>query len=531
MKMGVAASSNNNNNNDKDASKDNLPPVKKPFLRRGARKEPSALHKRGHLNSNMNKMTTTPPDASSTTESASERKARLEQLEKMQEDLMKDLERRKMRKEEAQKERRREKEVVGSMKNSSGGGSAARSAVKSPKRTPLQSRPRSVNRANNAGDCEEQDGGRQNTNTKSQTFTKSAKSSKVKPSPRDLSFSPTPIVEGKSLQGSSNSNNNVANKNMIETCQTKSLVQVRARSTSRPRSLVQRSNNNNNKSGEKSSDLDAKAIEDMKKKEEEQMALIQNMRRRQEAALREAEGERERAKAWAAAEKESVKKWVEEQRALIRKDRHKAANAALLASRRASRGKQDEDTNEEEDALKAELEEMRVEMKKMKVEAEEARKLKEQVRRQERIINSLKRGDDTVNYTSNSKNVDAGKPRTALGDRTSKEERPYHEPTDSENDLVDDRALPQRKPYNAADYAGGKQEMQAHPIPQFVSAPTPPGQGGQPSQIVTYQNGTTKEVLPDGTTTISFANGDRKRTYANEKKGIEVYYYAATKVS
>lgn len=173
MKMGAAASSNSNNNNDKDASKDNLPPVKKPFLRRGARKEPSALHKRGHLNSNMNKMTTT-PDASSTTESASERKARLEQLEKMQEDLMKDLERRKMRKEEAQKERRREKEVVGSMKNSSGGGSAARSAVKSPKRTPLQSRPRSVNRANNAGDCEEQDGGRQNTATKSQTFTKSA---------------------------------------------------------------------------------------------------------------------------------------------------------------------------------------------------------------------------------------------------------------------------------------------------------------------------------------------------------------------
>jgi len=334
-------------------------------------------------------------------------------------------------------------------------------------------------------------------------------------------------------------------------------VQVRARSTSRPRSLVQRSNNNNNKSEEKSSDLNAKAIEDMKKKEEEQMALIQSMRRRQEAALREAEGERERAKAWAAAEKESVKKWVEEQRALIRKDRHKAANAALLAIKRASRGKQDEDANEEDDALKAQLEEMRVELKKIKVEAEEARKLKEQVRRQERIINSLKRGDDTESYTSNSKNVDIGKPRTALGDRTSKEnmqqrpktagnnvavgnvnkqsvvtkERRHHESTDSENNLFDEQALPQRKPYNAADYASGKPEIQVRSIPQFVSAPTPPGQGGQPSQIVTYQNGTTKEVLPDGTTTISFTNGDRKRTYANEKKGIEVYYYAATKVS
>ena len=57
-------------------------------------------------------------------------------------------------------------------------------------------------------------------------------------------------------------------------------------------------------------------------------------------------------------------------------------------------------------------------------------------------------------------------------------------------------------------------------------------QAAQPkSQIFTYKNGTTKEVLPDGTTTISFAKGDRKRTYANEKKGIVVYYYAATKVS
>ena len=249
-----------------------------------------------------------------------------------------------------------------------------------------------------------------------------------------------------------------------------------------------------------------------------------------------------------------MKKWVEEQRALIRKDRHKAANAALLASRKASRERQDEDGNEEEE-LKAELEEMRLEMKKMKVEAEEARKLKEQVRKQERMINALKRGDANANTTANSKVDDTGKHRQALGDRTSKEnvqqrpktaannlvhstnkqpaamkDRPTHDTTDNENNLVDEQALPQRKPYNPADYASGKPGIKAHSIPQFVSAPTTPGQGGQPSQIVKYQNGTTKEVLPDGTTTISFANGDRKRTYANEKKGIEVYYYAATKV-
>jgi hypothetical protein len=51
------------------------------------------------------------------------------------------------------------------------------------------------------------------------------------------------------------------------------------------------------------------------------------------------------------------------------------------------------------------------------------------------------------------------------------------------------------------------------------------------SQFFTYQNGTQKEVLSDGTTTVYFTNGDRKRTYANEKKGIVVYYYAATQVS
>ena len=102
--------------------------------------------------------------------------------------------------------------------------------------------------------------------------------------------------------------------------------------------------------------------------------------------------------------------------------------------------------------------------------------------------------------------------------------------------------IQQRKPYNAADY-GGKTDS----VPKVVTALSPSMQhvegGGtlddndrqqaaQPkSQIFTYKNGTTKEVLPDGTTTISFANGDRKRTYANEKKGIVVYYYAATKVS
>ena len=108
----------------------------------------------------------------------------------------------------------------------------------------------------------------------------------------------------------------------------------------------------------------------------------------------------------------------------------------------------------------------------------------------------------------------------------------------------------QRKPYNAADYDANQD---ANSIPQVVTALSPSmqhvegggelGDSGRPqyqqqvageqsrNQTITqYKNGTQKEVMSDGTTTISFANGDRKRTYANEKKGIVVYYYAATKV-
>ena len=93
----------------------------------------------------------------------------------------------------------------------------------------------------------------------------------------------------------------------------------------------------------------------------------------------------------------------------------------------------------------------------------------------------------------------------------------------------------QRKPYNPADYGGPVVSSSSNQTPQkspgfpHINAanPNPP----KTSQFFTYQNGTQKEVLSDGTTTVYFTNGDRKRTYANEKKGIVVYYYAATQVS
>ena len=121
--------------------------------------------------------------------------------------------------------------------------------------------------------------------------------------------------------------------------------------------------------------------------------------------------------------------------------------------------------------------------------------------------------------------------------------------------------MQQRRPYNAADYEGNTNHEPLNtttsnhlsepfvpsyatttilrPNSQPINAATAAavlvngGVGGVLStknRIMTYKNRTKKEVTHDGATTISFANGDRKRTYANEKKGVIVYYYASTKV-
>jgi hypothetical protein len=447
-------------------------------------------------------------------------------------------------------------------------------------------------------------------------------------------------------------------------------------------------------------DDERRAFEEWKKKEEEQWALIKKMKKRQEVALREAEGERERvsclrvlychchqwighslflhlittfstipqAKAWAIAEKESVQKWATEQRALIKRDRHKAANMALVSSKAANKIRQQQQQQEvdtgnvpSQNVTQVELEELRLQLKTSKdKDTAEIQKLKEVILRQERAIEALKCGKKNnieegltiINPTRSTKSVvgghDAKPPRRGLQVREptagpskqntsrvqlkSKSKLPPQrkdtnvingstkngqinveveeathasgegdEPTelwlqrniskmndannelvakmnqDYSNDIQDGHHLishdmQHRRPYNAADYDGRtKHETlkattttattsnhHSEPsVPSFVTTttiltPNPPslnttktaaaavvvdgGVGGgvqstKKSRIMTYKNGTQKEVTPDGTITISFANGDRKRTYANEKKGVIVYYYASTKVS
>ena len=309
-----------------------------------------------------------------------------------------------------------------------------------------------------------------------------------------------------------------------------------------------------------------------------------------------------KAKAWAASERESTKKWVQEQRAIIKKDRHKASNAALLASKRADKNK----AANEADATNTEreLEELRSQVTKLRMEAYEAKKLKDQVRMHEKTIaalrNATKLATSKIAENSNEQRVfkdctssktnkpkSALKPKSPMNSHDGPSPREFHTEqaqrkplgiivdtsngvymsdeeedtdiclesnlnelngakndvnwTDANQQMSKNNETAGRKPYNAADYGATTIEMppsNAHtPIqptrtasPSFSNLNRAPSGTPKSSQFFTYQNGTQKEVLSDGTTTVYFTNGDRKRTYANEKKGIVVYYYAATQV-
>jgi hypothetical protein len=89
------------------------------------------------------------------------------------------------------------------------------------------------------------------------------------------------------------------------------------------------------------------------------------------------------------------------------------------------------------------------------------------------------------------------------------------------------------KPYNPSDYSS---EPHTHDIPvqnheyNFGGAMDNLQEKilGNAQRIITFQNGTTKETLPDGTTIVRFTNGDIKTSYTNI--GTIVYYYAEAKV-
>jgi hypothetical protein len=313
----------NKSQNNTPQSSDKLP-KSKPYLKRGTRKEPSSLH------------TYTP-----TTESSDERKSRLDKLEKMQEQLRLDYERREARKREAQRERRlnsrgshgivksasvKEKLVESTTKAlesvavvGRGSVSTVRDAslkvacetlnngILKQKDVPTPSQVRcsspAVEEMNQVANMEEV-ASIMKKEEQSNAASKSRSQSK-KTRPRSVSRSKMPTKPTSNSLKSSRVEDNekprsvsrpkTATKHMSSSLSPKRSVvndtnEKAARSMSRPKTATI-PNSSPKRSTAKDTD---KAFEDWKKKESEEWAIIKNMRRRQEVALREAEGERER---------------------------------------------------------------------------------------------------------------------------------------------------------------------------------------------------------------------------------------------
>ena len=316
--------------------------VKKSFLKKGTRKEPSALHTTQFNAKTATALTcnnkSTPQD-----ESASERKARLAKLEKMQEDLRKDYERRERRKEEAKRERRKmrrdggkgvvgkgmvERLVSGAEQNSGDATpSTARSqsAVKARMQdgmTPSAARAKSAVKAR-VDDGVTPSAARANSAIKSTVKKSNSKTNgnNTNPTPSQVRLQ-SPVVDeydndrsttmaevdmqlnadDASLKNNNDSAVKVAPTQAKPAVRTsakqnkKAPISRRSRSLSRPKTTQSKPTigSLSPKPGTKDTTSNEKAFEDWKKKETEEWALIKNMRRRQEAALREAEGERER---------------------------------------------------------------------------------------------------------------------------------------------------------------------------------------------------------------------------------------------
>lgn len=106
----------------------------------------------------------------------------------------------------------------------------------------------------------------------------------------------------------------------------------------------------------------------------EQWQLIKSMRRRQEAALRAVEKEREETKAWAASEKDKVNKWKDQQRSLIQKEKQRAMNSSMVSQRKQRRGRLEEQAAEaaqfSQRRAREEIDSLKESLSKQKIEAD-----------------------------------------------------------------------------------------------------------------------------------------------------------------
>jgi hypothetical protein len=348
---------------------------KKPFLRKGSRKEPSSLHRFQVIASNtaaaaspsdevdnagMDGRPLLPPPSSATS---------LEALEKMQQDQMDDLERRMARRRDAREmqQRRKKKGPHGNASCSSGGAARTSQYIDS----------------NAAGGS-------------SVALPTRAPYATDEDSPAVLEGS---ITAGGSAGGSASA--------PTTSCQNKLQLGQRsggktAGSNSKRKAVggrmpLQAAGKNVVTS---SGSTDPAQLLAQQQRNDEQWSLLKSMRRRQEAALRDAEQERETVRSWAASEKESVTKWANEQRSLIRKERHRASTATLASHRERQKEERQqlEAYKELEKSSQEEIATLRMTVEKLRTETEGAkakyrmseRKLRDKIKSQNEIIRQLK---------------------------------------------------------------------------------------------------------------------------------------------
>ena len=408
---------------------------------------------------------------------------------------------------------------------------------------------------------------------------------------------------------------------------------------------------------------------------EEQWQLIKSMRRRQEAALRAAEKEREETTAWAASEKDKVNKWKDQQRSLVQKEKQRVMNNAMVSEQKKRHGRLEEQAAEADQfsqrRAREEIDSLKESLSKQKIEADarksrhrlSEKRWKDMVSERDKRIQELReevaciseRNEKVKQETSDLKNkieelmierrnrkkkskslskkskvgivddVDAvaceelsvppirsvedesrrstathvhdythsncGPPETGQGTQqpddpiSHKIERGEIEELDknvaniisSNQDLLEnptedwlrnhlngvgnaqheDSIEPKlgyqstalgattpnsvyftpfkERPYDPLKYTDmdnrneRKASTQANLPSTGKMSRCHEHRDANGTRVVTYQNGTVKETLPDGTAIVRFANGDIKTSYGN--MGITVYYYSESKVS
>lgn len=587
-----------------------------PFLRKGSRKEPSALHRFRQDKNEMKREIGNSQDGNSNTE-----KETLQELEKMQEQQRENLQKRMEKRRQAREEIR---------KRSSGGRGAA-----------LDTKVKTSN-GNQVELCNM-------NNDDSVTVTSDADST------TDGDLTESSDSDGASIIKATNFSLKTTEPFSNTYKRTKMAESKRQNDVQKRKISAHRSPNKAiNKQSKKIQKHKESAENDIGPKElEEQWHVIKCMRKRQESALRDAEKEREEARSWAAQERQKIQTWCENQRKAIEKERQRVTNNAMVCQRKKRQEQLEEEAKEaaafSTKKAKEEITTLKESLNKQKIESDAAKsrqrlnekRLRDMISDREKQIASvteelqaielknsslleqkevflsrIKELERKIKKKSKKKNCshenaqvdpmeestfDEGARKSSNNDRSDENENDSSDQTNTmhttqmdeadedeypdketaraitENmDLVQDtteswlrnhldriynngnitnddvnnsidndhfRTPTKVKPYDPSRYKTKKSQNDST-VERNNTLHTPnrmdkdvlaystvrKGHGvSSTRRVVTYSNGTQKEILPDGTKICRFENGDIKTTYANI--GIVVYYYAKSQTS